>query len=91
MSNTQRFLTLFKGNNRSFGQFNPKTKKMITVEKTSTLANFEKHMSGDIGMGVVPVTDEGTCYFAAIDIDNHSGEVINHKEIHSQIFLQILI
>jgi hypothetical protein len=58
---------------------------MITVEKTSTLANFEKHMSGDIGMGVVPVTDEGTCYFAAIDIDNHSGEVINHKEIHDKI------
>lgn len=40
-----------------------------TVRKPVTPEVWSSHTSGVTGLGLVPVNDEGTCYFSAIDID----------------------
>lgn len=80
-----RFKRLFKGNKRSTGQFNPENGKMITLSREPEDKDFERHLTGEIGIGVVPITDDAKCYFGAIDIDNHNGEPIDHKLICEKV------
>src|SRR3954469_10468329 len=47
--------------------------KATTVSETVTLDDYAKHLSGEIGLGIVPVRDDGTCVFGAIDIDQYTG------------------
>jgi hypothetical protein len=67
----ERFSGLFVGNPRSYGVFNPKTGKMHTERSAIGFEQYEKHLSGEEGVGVVPVLDDGNCWFGAIDIDAH--------------------
>lgn len=70
----KRFMAIFKGNLRSYGQFNPnksKERSMQTIKESYSLQNFEDHLNGVMGLGIVPVRDDGMCLWGAIDIDNH--------------------
>jgi len=67
----QDFANLFAGNLRSFGQWNPAGGGMSTEKSEVTLRHYEDHLSGRMGLGVVPITDGGTVLFGAIDVDNH--------------------
>ena len=67
----QDFADLFAGNLRSFGQWDPATGNMITEKAEPTSGHYEAHLRGEMGLGVVPVTDGGTCRFGCIDVDNH--------------------
>ncbi len=76
-SQVKRFMTVFRGNNRSVGRWYPKAdkKKQIDTEKGAyTEEHFRKHLDGEIGIGIVPIRDDGTCYWGAIDIDNHGSD-----------------
>lgn len=82
----KRFVALFVGNPRSYGVFNPQTKKMKTEKTQVTFEEYEKHVKGEIGLGLVPILDDGTCWFGAIDIDAHGDQPdINLDELEKSI------
>lgn len=67
----KRFASLFRGNDRSYGVWIPDTTKMMTEKKKVTEQQYAAHLSGERGLGLVPIMDSSTCWFGAIDIDNH--------------------
>lgn len=79
----KRFSSLFRGNNRSFGTY--ANGRANTHRRAYAVGDFEGHIKGKKGIGIVPVRDDGTCMFAAIDIDNHGGEIIDLNKIYSKV------
>lgn len=81
--NLHRFLRLFRGNLRSYGRWDPgkpKDKQSITEKDHDGFKPevFEKafaaHLDGGVGVGIVPVRDDGTTLWGAIDLDNHGSD-----------------
>ncbi len=70
----QRLLALFAGNTRSSGRYDAKRDKAFTESAPAKLEDFQNHLSGAMGVGVVPIQDDDTCTWAAIDIDNHDTD-----------------
>lgn len=83
-----RLATLFRGLNRAHGEYvipegakrnHNKGGKLEgearTVRRPVTPAVWDKHIAGVKGLGVVPVDDEGLCYFSAIDIDVYPVDI----------------
>lgn len=67
-----RFMALYKGNQRSYGVFNPNSRTQMTTVKTAyTDENARSHLEGELGLGMVPILDDDTCWWAALDIDVH--------------------
>ena len=71
---TQRFASLFRGNTRSYGVYNPKTGKMKTEKQAVDVEQYQQHVEGVMGLGIVPIMDDGNCWFGAIDIDAHGDQ-----------------
>lgn len=69
-----RFLSLFAGNCRSHGVYKPPS-RMLTVPVAPSVDDVVAHLSGVTGLGVVPILDDGTCWWGAIDVDNHGQSV----------------
>lgn len=69
--NIDRFMRLFRGNVRSFGQYVPSTRKSFTEKRQYSFGDFKKHFDGSMGIGIGPILDDSTCYFGAIDLDAH--------------------
>lgn len=70
----KRFMSLFRGNTRSYGEWDPKKPKgrsMQTLKEEATEKQFANHLNGKLGLGIVPIRDDGMCWWGAIDIDNH--------------------
>lgn len=67
----KRFMLLYRANTRSFGQWNPANGEMATEKREVAHDDFVGHFSGKLGIGCVPLRDDDTCYWGAIDIDNH--------------------
>lgn len=74
---TEQFAAFFSGLTRAHGVHEPspaipgeKAKgKSYTVEEPVTIEIYDEHLDGVRGMGVVPIRDDGTLSFGAIDID----------------------
>lgn len=69
-----RYFRLFKGNQRSVGRFNPKNGKMTTDHEEPTFVDVRRHITGEFGLGVVPIMDDNMCWWGAVDIDNHGQD-----------------
>jgi len=76
----KRFMALFQGNTRCFGQYNARTKKPQTIKSPYKIDHFIEHLEGTIGLGLVPILDDCTCWFAAIDIDVKGEDHVRGKE-----------
>ena len=70
----QRFAALFQGNTRSSGRYDPKRDRAFTEYTPLGDLNFQDHLDGVMGAGAVPIMDDDTCLWAAIDIDNHDTD-----------------
>lgn len=82
----QDFADLFAGNLRSYGEWDPATGNMSTLKGEVPLAAYQAHIDGEMGLGIVPVTDGATCRFGAIDIDKHdTPEDIDFKTLADKI------
>lgn len=82
----QDFASLFAGNLRSFGRYDPKTDKAITEKGEVQFEHYQEHINGTTGLGIVPISDGGTVMFGAIDVDAHeSAEDIDHKALVAKI------
>lgn len=81
----ERFSLLFGGLTRAKGRYvsmtdpsqyvaGDKTKgKATTVQEAVTQEDYRRHLDGELGLGIVPIRDDGTCLFGAIDIDQYAG------------------
>jgi len=70
----KRFMALFASNPRSSGRWNPERERMHVEHEPITSEVMADHLSGKGGCGGVPIQDDGTCTWAAIDLDNHGED-----------------
>jgi hypothetical protein len=76
------FERLFRGSALCHGTFDKATGNMATVLSPASEEDYRKHLVGDLGLGIVPVTEDGKCWFAAIDIDQDN---IDHKDLYGKV------
>lgn len=78
----EEFFELFSGLPRAHGHYAlaptpPKGAKIKregaakTVHEPPTVALWARHLKGEYGIGIVPIRDDGTVRFGAIDIDDY--------------------
>jgi hypothetical protein len=87
----ERFASLFAGLTRAKGRYVSTTDpsklvvgdkakgKATTITEQVTFEDYRRHVLGEISLGVVPVRDDGTCVFGAIDVDQYTG--LDHAAI----------
>ena len=75
---SQEFFDLFKGLERAHGRYDLSTENQDgqkqggtarTVQETITLHEWDLHLKGERGLGVIPIRDDNKVYWGAIDID----------------------
>lgn len=84
----KRFFLLFVSNTRSSGRYDARRDRAWQEEEPLRLEHINDHLAGKMGCGGIPIHDDDTCYWAAIDIDNHdddSGADIDIKAIDDSI------
>ena len=81
----EQFALLFAGLTRAKGRYvsvtdpsqlvvGDKAKgKATTRTEPVTIEDYRAHLAGELGLGIVPIRDDGTCVFGAIDIDQYAG------------------
>ena len=74
MDNIERFARLFSGNTTSYGCYVPSTDKSYTKKEAITINEYSKHLNSRKSIGVVPILEDHTCFFGALDFDNHLKE-----------------
>ncbi len=91
----EQFASLFAGLTRAKGRYvstsdpsqvvvGEKTKgKATTVSEPVVLTDYARHLAGEVSLGIVPVRDDGTCVFGAIDIDQYSD--IDHAGLATKV------
>lgn len=72
------FKQLFVGSELSHGVYHVSRGTGETVREPVTDDDYERHVRGEVSLGLVPVLAGDVCRFAAIDID---VDTINHAEV----------
>lgn len=70
----RKFMALYVGNKRSYGQHNPRLPshaQNATVSESYNEEIVRSHLEGEMGLGLVAIMDDDNCWFAVIDIDIH--------------------
>lgn len=89
----QGFMDLYSGLSRAYGTFeinktrardNKQTGKVTSVQKEVTLDVWIQHLKGSQSIGIVPIRDDSTVVFGAIDIDVYD---LDHKALVQKINL----
>ena len=58
--------------------------KAFTEHKPVTAELWEQHLKGERGVGIVPIRDDGTVYWSAIDVDVYGGE-LDHAALEKKL------
>jgi len=87
MSVFTQFRNLFDGLDRTYGKYEidhdlssrqEKVQgKAVTVRGTVTMDLFAKHLEGEQGLGIVPIREDSTCVFGALDIDEYDIDLVD--------------
>jgi len=86
-----RFIALFTGLRRAYGSYTldgtktaagKRPGKAVTKKEDLTDELYEKHLTTDWTLGVIPIMDD-TCVFGALDIDVYKG--LDHKKVIADI------
>lgn len=89
----ERFSLRFAGLDRAYGTYDLPADKSATnghkkkgeartVHEAPTVELWEGHLTGKQSIGIVPIRDDGTVVFGAIDIDIYN---LNHAELAKKI------
>ena len=79
-----RFLTVFKGNTSFYNKNElPKVKpeggkfktKITTVKEKLTKEEIARHLDGEIGIGLSPISNDNKVFYAALDIDCYDSRL----------------
>ena len=76
------FKKLFEGSSRAHGTYEKSTGRMATVLSPASETDFENHLNGKLGLGIIPVDENGMCWWGAIDID---VDTVDQKNLYSKI------
>ena len=84
-----QFCKRFAGLERAYGQFEIAGKRGNKVEGKAALikapvdfTQWRDHLAGKVGLGIVPIRDDATCVFGAIDVDEYALDL---KDLNRQI------
>lgn len=91
MSKEEQFARLYRGFTQRYGRFTIEGRedsgkykgKAQTLDKAVTPADYAAHLAGEYGIGIIPLLDDNTVHFAAIDLDEYPGSEkfkINRKD-----------
>jgi hypothetical protein len=81
----KKFMERFHGLDRAYGTYDLKRSKTVkregdkilgeavTIKKDVSEKLWKNHLNGTKGIGIVPIRDDSTCFFGAIDIDTYTG------------------
>lgn len=69
-----RLLALFPGNQRASGRWEPTRDRQFTEDVPINREAWDVHLKGAMGCGVIPIQDDDTCQWAAIDFDDHGSD-----------------
>lgn len=84
-------MALFDGFQHAYGTYGaeltpqeggPKLKgKALSIPRDITTHQWELHVAGKLGLGIIPIDERSEVKFAAIDIDSYTGilEAVNHR------------
>jgi len=75
-------MTLFVGSQLAHGVWQKSNGNMSTVLSPALKEDYRKHLEGEVGLGLIPVSENGTCYFGAIDIDI---DTIDHIDLYKKV------
>lgn len=80
----KQFQDIFVGSGLAHGLHHVETGRSETVRGPASDADYDAHLTGKVGVGVglVPVREDGTCRFAAIDVDQ---ETIDHARVAADV------
>ena len=93
MDLAQRFFDLFRGNDRAHGTFNVQTDRerdgkkqgvARVLKEATTVEHWSNHILGKQGLGIIPIKDNNSCHWGAIDIDVYN---LDHKVLNSRRYL----
>lgn len=85
----QWFHKRFAGLTRAYGKYELSKARMkgkkkegqaSTVREPITVNLWEEHLEGKVGIGIVPIRDDGTCMWGAIDIDDYDISIEELEE-----------
>lgn len=79
-TNAERFGRLFRGYELRHGRYDVQEEtdsgKMVgharTLDRAIAGEDYAAHIAGEYGIGVIPLTEQNTVHFAAIDIDDYN-------------------
>src|SRR5260370_23131590 len=89
-----RFHALFAGMERAHGAYGKPSERReedgklkgaaVTRREPVTNLLWERHLQSDAnGIGIIPIRDDGTCVFGAVDVDVYAG--LDHAAIASTL------
>lgn len=86
----ERFMRLFAGMKQAYGTYNINSTRedgkrigaAVTKRGEVTVELWEKHLAGTQGLGIVPIREDNTCHFGAIDVDVYN---LDHKDLANKI------
>jgi hypothetical protein len=96
----ERFFNLFNGLTRAYGEFKLSgvlrdgvkvEGRASTVKGELTLAHWRDHLDGKTGLGIIPITDDGTVYWGAIDVDVYPVDFEGLQEKINNLKLPLLM
>lgn len=94
------FFELYQGLDRAYGSYkytNTKTEGGKVNGRAQTeigpynVRLWVRHLSGTQGLGVIPIQDEGTCYWGAIDIDVYPLDLEKLEKDVKRLKLPLLV
>jgi len=89
MNLADRFFRLYggldraRGKNKTSSKVNSKGKRESTnqtVREIYDVACWDKHLKGEEGLGVIPITDDALCNWGAIDVDIYPLDLVELEE-----------
>lgn len=80
----EAFKTLFRGRERAYGQYGDgPDRKIRTLREATPAEAWVRHLAGEGPfLGIVPIREDNTCYFGAIDLDDTN---LDHAAIAQRI------
>lgn len=95
------FFDLYKGLDRAYGKFKINNTVTPDGEKVKGRATTEvglynvklwnMHLNGNQGLGVVPIQDDGTCWWGAIDVDVYPLDIEDLERKVRKLGLPLLV
>lgn len=74
----EAFKTLFRGREHVYGQYGDgPDRKIRTIKEAPPDLAWRRHLAGEGPyLGIVPIREDNTCYFGAIDIDDTDVDIV---------------